>query len=82
MPKKVFVTDNNVAGKFFIYFSCKVTQRNYKIVTNMLQCWKGWNIICIIYQLLVETVDIDADKIDSLPQANPDIVNNENGGFG
>ena len=35
MPKKVFVTDNNVAGKFFIYFSSKVTQRNYKIVTNI-----------------------------------------------
>ena len=35
MPKKVFVTDNNVAGKFFIYFSCKVTQRNYKIVYNI-----------------------------------------------
>ena len=48
----------------------------------MFHWWEGWNIICLIYQLLVETVDIDADKIDSLPQANPDIVNNENGGFG
>ena len=66
---------------YFIYFSCNVTQRNYAIVSN-IHVTLGCNILCLIYQLLVETVDIDADKIDSLPQANPDIVNNENGGFG